>query len=325
MPVPVRGLHLYPSKWVGGGGDPDEKFNEDLTFIDTIGNLNSVKTTLFTFIEQTPPDRALWLGRQREKLTSIRQRPSLSGNQTFVFRCWPELQDMALHDDWYHKGRLFAHNLVDPFYHIRFNLQITYAFMEVANEPNHPNELFEQSMENYNNFFRGFYWGEREVGYDFPLVYAGLSKDNPNAWYQDYWVQYHIKHFASKIGVHIYWDGDTGCQCPGTCRTLEFCEGKPQGKYYRWVKRTLENAGVTPRGIIATEFGTPRDHWYGDPIAQINDDCAWWREWYNDALAGWWCEQALLYISNTDSLWHEERYAVTTDPDPDQLPIIRNC
>lgn len=322
MPVPVRGLHLYPSKWVGGGGVPDQKFNEDLNFIDTIGNLNSVKTTLFTFIEQTPPDRTLWLGRQREKLTSIRQRPSLSGNQTFVFRCWPEPADMGQAGNWYDRGRLFAHNLVDVFYHIRFNLQITYTFMEVANEPNHPDEPFGQSMSAYNDFFRGFYWGERQVGYDFPLVYAGLSgAHNPNAWYQDYWVQYHIRNYAAKVGAHIYWDGQTACGCADPCRTLEFCGNSPQGKYYRWVKRTLENAGVPPRGIIATEFGTPRDHWNNDDIQQINDECAWWQEWYADAQAGWWVEQALLYISNADDPGDEARYAVTNN----QLSTIRDC
>jgi len=320
MPVPVRGLHLYPSKWVGGG-DPnvEAKFNEDLSFIDTIGNLNSVKTALYSYMEQGA-NRGFWLSKQNEKLTRIRQRPSLSGNQTFVFRCWPEPADMGQAGNWYDRGRLFAHHLVDPFNHIRFNLQITYAFMEVANEPNHPDEPFGQSKSAYNDFFRGFYWGEREMGYDFPLVYAGLSKaHNPNDWYQDYWVQYHIKNYAGKIGVHIYWDGPAVGGY--SHRNEEFYGGLPEGKYYRWVKRTLANAGVTPRGIVATEFSTPRDHWNGNDVAQINDDCAWWREWYSDAQAGWWCEQALLYISNTDSSFDEVRYAVTGN----QLPTIRDC
>ncbi len=318
MAVPVRGLHLYPSKWVGGG-DPnvDSKFNDDLRIIDTIGNLNSVKTTLFTYLGDQ--NRDFWLGKQREKLSRIRQRPSLSGNQTFVFRCWPEAADLPTTLSWYERGRQFAHNLVDPFYHIRYNLQIAYAFMEVANEPNHPNEPFGQNMSAYNDFFRGFYFGEREIGYDFPLVYAGLARDyNPNAWYQDYWVQVHIRDYAAKIGVHIYWDGQ-----PYSYRTYEFhpTQGTPEGKYYRWVKRTLEGAGVTPRGIIATEFGTPRDHWNGDPIAQITDECAWWREWFGDAGAGWWVEQALLYISNADSQFDIDRYKVTDS----QLPTIQTC
>jgi hypothetical protein len=316
MAAPVRGLHLYSNQWVGGG-DPtiEAKFDDDLRIIDAIGNLNSAKTTLFTYIDQGA-SRNTWLTRQKNKLSRIRQRPSLSGSQTFVFRCWPVQADLGQAGNWYDRGRLFARNLADPFGYIRNGLQIAHAFMEVANEPNHPIEPFGQSLSAYNDFFRGFYFGEREVGYDFPLVYAGLARDySPNAWYQDYWVQQHIKNYAGKIGVHPYWDKDF--------RNVEFHpnQGMPEGKYYRWVKRTLEGAGVTPRGIIATEFGTPRNHWGGDAVAQISDECAWWREWNSDVGAGYWVEQALLYVSNGDSAEDIDWYKVTDD----QLSTIRDC
>jgi hypothetical protein len=318
MSIGVRGLHLYPSPWYAGGPPHDQKFQEDLNFIDSIGNLNSVKTVLYSYMEQGG-NRGLWLGKQRDKLTAIRQRPSLSGNQTFVFRCWPVQADLDQAGTWYERGRIFGRNLADAFGHIRNTLQIPYAFMEVANEPNHPSEPFGQSMTAYNDFFKGFHQGERDIGYTFPLIYAGLSGDNPNAWYQNAGVQATIRDFAAKIGVHIYWDG---VAVGGySHRNEEFYNSNPEGKYYRWVKRTLAAAGISPRGVVATEFGTPRDHWSGSESQQVNDECLWWRDWQADAWAGWWVEQALLYISNSESDFDIPRYKITST----SLPVIRDC
>ena len=61
MAVPVRGLHLYPSRW----NDPyGAKFASDRDKINAIGNLNSVKITLFSYMnhyEQGPvPSYALY-------------------------------------------------------------------------------------------------------------------------------------------------------------------------------------------------------------------------------------------------------------------------
>lgn len=59
-------------------------------------------------------------------------------------------------------------------------LRLEYVIIEVANEPNLPCEGFVDAGGNaspaaYNDFFRGFFWGEHAAGYDLPLMYAGLS------------------------------------------------------------------------------------------------------------------------------------------------------
>jgi len=199
MTTPIRGLHLYANRWIGSGEpEVEEKHDMDLCFIDQIGNLNSVKTAIFSYMDQGA-NRALWLGNQRNKIQEIRQRPSLRGNTTFVFRCWPVYPSDFICDangnvtDWYGSGEEFARNLADAFDFIQHvengdgTYGIPYAFMEVGNEPNvvtpDPNvEPFGGSSAHYNDFFRSFYWGERQVGVSYPLIYAGLSGEfNPNA------------------------------------------------------------------------------------------------------------------------------------------------
>lgn len=302
MPVPVRGLHLYSSSWAY----PDEpNLQRDLGLINKIGNLNSIKTTLFTYRALDDNGRKLWNARQMEKITAIRSCPSLSGDQTFVFRCWPvpEADINQYGGNWYQAGFDFAQNLVHAFSQIR-DLGIQHAYLEVANEPNLPEEPFGQSMAAYNDFFRGFFWGERAIGFDFPLVYAGLSPSNADAWYQDYWVQAHIRDYAAKVGVHVYWeDGRRGEESP------------IGGKYYRTVRLLLEAGGVPPKGLFITEFNARRDTYPGatddeKAEAQINDVCLWWQEEYNDALNGWWCEQAMLYVTKDDDAWRDSVYGV---------------
>lgn len=346
MAVPVRGLHLYPSRW----NDPyGAKFASDRDKINAIGNLNSVKITLFSYMnhyEQGPiPSYALYTElrggptgmrtRQEQKISTIRQISGLPGNATYLFRCWPEegvkqpwdqmydpgapgdfVQIMTGEIDYYESGRQFAHNLLQPLTVIQ-NLGIPYVLLEVANEPNHPNEPFGQSMAHYNDFFRGFYYGQQEINFSYPLVYAGLSGDNPSAWYQDYWVQYHIREFASKVGVHCYWNNGK----------LE-SEDPDGGRYYRWVKRTLQAAGVGPKGIQVTEFNIARDLVNNDAMAQIYQCRDWWRGFYNDALSGYWCEQGYIFVSNADPDWSlpDPYYYINCFQITDsQLPIIRDA
>ncbi|HOG46901.1 MAG TPA: hypothetical protein PLJ35_20065 [Anaerolineae bacterium] len=316
MAVPIRGLHLWASKY----NDPYQPgFNEDLYKIQTIANLNSVKTTLFSFMSHFEPDRTAKRTGQVQKINRLREIPCLSTDQTFVYRCWPEhgqplpererlisgyyynpdvpgdfVRDMYGAYNWYESGRLFAHNLLTAFEAIR-NKGIPYVWLEVANEPNEPNEPFLQSMGAYNDFFRGFYWGQREIGFGYPLVYAGLSTGfNPQAWYMDYWVQVHIRDYADKVGVHVYWTSDS----------LREDSSPNGGRYYRTVKTTLQNAGIGPKGLMITEFNIPRSALGGNAdvqdVLQGQQWQAWWRGAWADVQSGWWNEQAFLYVSKAD-------------------------
>ncbi len=316
MAVPVRGLHLWSSKY----NDPYQTgFDEDLYKIETIGNLNSVKTTLFSFMSHYEPDRTNKRASQIQKINRLRE--ALSANQTFVYRCWPEhgdvlpererlisgyyynpgapgdfVRDMYGNYNWYESGRLFARNLKEPLQAIRIK-QIPYVWLEIANEPNEPHEPFLQSMAAYNDFFRGFFWGCREsdimefVGRVYPLIYAGLSPNyNPQAWYTDYWVQVHIRDYADKVGVHVYWTSDS----------LREATGPDGGRYYRTVKTTLQNAGIGPKGLMITEFNIPRFAVGYDDDVQGQQWQAWWQGAWADAQSGWWNEQAFLYVSKAD-------------------------
>lgn len=326
MAVPVRGLHLYPSQWC----DPNDSvhwpwFQRDNTIISTIGNLNSVKTSLFSYAEQGS-NQNYWLVNQYNKIVGIRD-VAPSGIQ-WVFRCWPiwapqegHTQDWSFNSDgsvnFYESGRKFAHNLTIPFYHVKYNAGLSNVVMEVANEPNIEPPFI--GSPSYNDFFRGFYYGQQEVGYNWPLAYTGLSPNGTAlSWYQDYWVRNHIQNYAAKVGVHIYWDiGNMNSTSEGG------------GLFYRTIHDALALGGVSPKGLFATEFNEKRPYPSNasQQQTQINDDCTWWHQWYSDSQAGYWCEQALIYVTHDDDPTRNGEYGVTDGSGGtfDMRPTIQNC
>lgn len=323
MAVPVRGLHLYPSQWC----DPNDSvhwpwFQRDNTIISTIGNLNSVKTSLFSYAEQGS-NQNYWLVNQYNKIVGIRD-VAPSGIQ-WVFRCWPiwapqegHTQDWSFNSDgsvnFYESGRKFAHNLTIPFYHVKYNAGLSNVVMEVANEPNVEPPFI--GSPSYNDFFRGFYYGQQEVGYNWPLAYTGLSPNGTAlSWYQDYWVRNHIQNYAAKVGVHIYYYN-------GQREVVLDSNNRPQGRYYRWVHDSLANGGVSPKGLVITEFNTPRSQ-YASDIAQLQDLCSWWEGEYQDATSGYWCEQGLLFVTHTDTVADCNNYCLTDNQV--NSGIIQNC
>lgn len=322
MAVPNRGLHLYPSKYYQSGNQYWPKFQRDDQILSTITGLNSVKTTLFSYMDQGS-SRTFWLNQQRQKLSDIVSH--VGTGATYVFRCWPDAGDGLGTLSYGDAGIQFAQNLADAFYHIQFDLGLPNVIMEVANEPNNPSEPFGQNSGNYNNFLNGFHSGQQNVGYNWPLAYAGLSPAlayNPNSWYTDYWVQYHIRNFCSKVGVHIYYDNGN--------RNLVFSNppgqgtdptSAPQGAYYQWIRNALAGAGIPRLGLVITEANTPRDQWPSD-IAQLQDMCSWWQQVYADA-AQYWTEQALLYVTDSDD-FNDQRLYQLTDAQVNS-GIIQNC
>lgn len=320
MPIGTRGLQLYSSsEYVKSNPNTWPKFLSDFDMLDSIGfgNLNSVKTVLYSYIERGPDNRPSYQSRQRNKIERIVSK--VGSNATYVFRCWPLWGNQG---DWkpatgpvnfYRSGVHFAQELANPFDFIQNTLQLPNVIMEVANEPNIESPFKDATSppDAYNNFFRGFYFGQQQAGYNFPLAYAGLSPNGTaTSWYQNVNVQQHIADYATKIGCHIYWQ-------PGQMNSV--LEGG--GKFYRTVKNILSAAGIGPKGIVITEFNTPRDAYGGNATNQITEVCNWWRNEQADANAGWWCEQAILYISNADDASDILRYTVQ----PAQINTIRDC
>lgn len=348
--VGTRGLHLFSSSYVcdpaGYGGACRSsnwgQFKKDLDFIHTIGNLNSVKTSIFSY--KNDPSTSFWLDRQREKLSWIF---SATGNHvTYVLRAWPVMCNYGQTCDcaknasgvrnYYNCGFTFAQNLVSAFAHIQGTLRLRYAYVEVANEPNIAAEGFVDAAGNpssaaYNDFFRGFYFGQQSVGYIFPLTYAGLSPGctpgatcTSDAWYQDFWVRDHIKNYASKIGVHLYWNSLNPTQNSGGRSGRSVEQG---GLFYRRVKNLLAPT-VPARGIQITEFNLNRNG-IATTEQQAVDFCNWWKQEAADAGAGWWVEQATLFVTDmedpdddgVDDRPFRNEYIMADD----QLDNIRAC
>ncbi|MET0555874.1 MAG: LamG domain-containing protein [Vicinamibacteria bacterium] len=320
--VADRGVHLYSSQWAANPGDAAYGWHvRDLSLLQTIGNLNSVKSTIFSYREFGGTDYTNLHQVQRNKLTQLK---AAAGNHaTWVFRAWPNPGDFVQAPAYFDKGFLFAQNLASVFYHLQTSLQLQNVVIEVANEPNISSEGFADpsgwpNLSYYNDFFRGFYWGMRAVGYQFPLAYAGLSpgdfinepnfkRFNSTVWYQDVNTQNHIRDYAAKVGVHVYWA--SGARLATN-----------EGKYYREIKNILAGAGVPRRGLIATEFNGVRSTFGNNPAAQITDACQWWREFQSDA-ASYWTEQATIYISHADDANDRAQYELADT----QLDPIRNC
>lgn len=347
--VGTRGLHLFPSSYVC---DPVAfpgwcrasnwgQFQKDLDYIHSIGNLNSMKTSLFSY--RSDPNASFWLARQQDKLSWIH---SATGNHvTHIFRAWPQMCgageacDCAGNlgqRDYFNCGYTFAQNLSSSFAHIQNTLKLRDVYIEVGNEPNLPGEGFVDGSGNassaaYNDFFRGFFYGQQSVGYNFPLTYAGLSPGctpgggcTADAWYQDYWVRDHIKNYASKIGVHVYWNSLSPTQ-NSSGRSGRLVE--QGGLFYRRVKNLLASA-VPARGIQITEFNLNRNQ-IATTEQQAADFCEWWKQEAADALAGWWVEQATLFVTDLedpdddgiDDRPYRNEYIMADD----QLDNIRFC
>jgi hypothetical protein len=319
--VGVRGVHLYASQYAANPGDAQHAWHRrDLSLLQTVANLDSVKSTLFSYRELGGVDYDFWQQRQRDKLTQLK---AAAGNHgTWVFRAWPNPGDFAQATSFFDKGYLFARNLAGAFYHLQTSLQLQNVIVEVANEPNISTEGFADAsgwpnLSYYNDFFRGFFFGMQSVGYSFPLAYAGLSpgdfldvpglkRFNSTVWYQDVNTQNHIRDYASKVGVHVYWKS-------GAIDALN------EGKYYREIHDILAGAGVPRRGLVATEFNGVRST-FASPAAQVADACEWWRDYQGDASA-YWTEQATIYISHADDAGDRTEYELQDG----QLDAIRNC
>lgn len=330
----VRGIHLYAEGYVSQTyGNAWPKFKEDLNYIEYIRNINFLKTTIYTFLGDPNRD-TIWLEEQNKKLSFLK---SAAGNHvTWIIRAWPAGADFVENMSWFDRGLNFAKNLAEAFWQIdgpyseekqKYSLNLQNVYIEVGNEPNHPENGFGCSMSAYNDFFRGFYYGQQQVGYNFPLVYAGLCGNpdyNPDSWYNDYWVRYHIQYYAQKIGVHVYWQNYNGERTDPCCG---------RGKYYRTVQSILSNYGMSYKGIFITEFNGNRSSFpyypsYISQYYQIGDVCTWWRELDQDRTNGYWVEGSTLFITNYDDNPNNpnddnfDDWYVMTDL---QLPYISNC
>ena len=327
----VRGVHLLPSQWVPGsaGSCLQNKHEQDLSRIQYLANINSVKSVIVT-------------GNQPNQLAKLTQLKAAAGNHvTWVLRAWPMTPslgagyvDLTPGSNYYNQGVAFAQHLAPTFAHIQGTLKLQNVLIEVANEPNIGGEGFVDgtgwpSPAAYNDFFRGFYDGERSVGYSFPLIYAGLSpggdvtsvkRMSSDTWYQDFWVRNHIQNYAAKIGAHVYWaSGERGLVSYG-------------GKYYRRIHDLLAAGGVTPRGIVITEFNGLRSTFANNPATQAADVCLWWKEEAAD-VGTWWVEQAQLWVSNVECACQGTACNLATDGDSVNFTLqdsqldsmIRNC
>jgi hypothetical protein len=203
-------------------------------------------------------------------------------------------------------------------------LKLNHIYIEVANEPNISTEGFKlnstdplPSPSAYNDFFRGFYYGQQSIGYYFPLVYAGLSpgkeianiRYDSDAWYGDYWVRDHINNYASRIGAHIYWASSSERTDYNT------------GKYYRKIQNILTSGGVSAKGIMITEFNANRNGFGNDPLTQIGEVCQWWKELDGDIAIGYWVEQTQIYITWDQDSGRQASYGILEN----QLDQIAGC
>jgi hypothetical protein len=339
--VSTRGLHLNASPWICDpavyGPDCNADWTlqrKDLDYIHSIGNLNSIKTTIRTYKLPTDPGAPNhWLQRQNDKLSWLF---SATGNHmTWIVRAWPEMcengqfcdcpKNASGIRDYYTCGYNFAASLADPgaglpspLAHLVNTLKVKSLYLEVANEPNLPEEGFNTSSANYNDFFRGFYWGQRAYGYTIPLVYAGLSPGcgsngvcTADAWYQDFWVRDHIQNYAAKVGVHVYWSStNTGAWNGRLTET--------GGLYYRRVRNLLAPA-VSPRGLQMTEFNINRAVAGISTETQAVEICNWFKQEALDAANGWWAEQATIFITQHPDFTLDYSMA------DDQIDNIRTC
>lgn len=339
--VGTRGLHLNASQWIcepalyGPDCNADWVLQQkDLDYIHSIGNINSIKTSIWSYkVPWDPNTPTYWMQRQNEKLSWLF---SATGNHTtWIVRVWPYMcefgqfcdcpKDAAGNRDYFNCGYNFAASLASPggglpspLGHLVSTLKVKNLFLEVANEPNLADEGFNSSSANYNDFFRGFYFGERAYGFSIPLVYAGLSPGcnsggtcTADAWYQDFWVRDHIQNYAAKIGVHVYWDSPTTGAWNGRL-------SETGGLYYRRVRNQLAPA-VSPRGIQITEFNVNRANAGMSTEAQAVEVCNWWKQEAIDAGAGWWVEQATIFI--TEHAGFTLDYSMTDN----QIDNIRTC
>ena len=333
----LRGVHLMPSQWTCVANQTYcdsgivSLFDKDLGIIHSIGNLNSIKTSIFT-MEGLGGGQSFWEDRQKEKLTYLK---SATGNhKTWILRAWPvENSDpyCTTGGNYYQCGRNLARNLIDVFGHIQNTLKLQHVYIEPGNEPNIETEtLFYDAspavtMGRYNDFFRGFYYGQQEIGYSFPLTYAGLSPQcsgfgacGADAWYQDYWVRWHIQNFAAKVGVHTYWDSTNG----SAWNSLYQQEG---GLYHRRVKNLLASGSyspaVSPRGLQMTEFNFNRATGGHSHQTQANQICSWFQQAASDAASGWWIEQSTIFITRTEDGTFQNEYWLQDS----QLDEVRNC
>lgn len=338
--VSTRGLHLNATPWIcdpaiwSGCATDWVLQQKDLDYIHSIGNLNSIKTSIWSY--EVPWDvnaPTYWLERQNNKLSWLF---SATGNhKTWIVRAWPQFCNVGENCDcpatspgvwnYYTCGSNFAANLASPagglpspLNHLVNTLKVKNLFLEVGNEPNLPEEGFGSSSANYNDFFRGFYWGQRTYGYSIPLVYAGLSPGcsgsgpcTADAWYQDFWVRDHIQNYAAKVGVHVYWESTAN-----NVWNNRFSE--TGGQYYKRVRNLLLGA-VSARGLQLTEFNVNRANAGLTTENQAIEVCNWWKQQAADAAAGWWVEQATLFI--TEHAGFANDYAMTDN----QLDNIRTC
>ena len=330
-----RGLHLYASQWAPNPYGAEHPYHvRDLSLLQYTGNLNSVKTTIFTYINLDP----YWIDYQNTKLTEI--KATVGNHVTYVFRAWPVIGiDMTPNSgNAYQEGWDFAQNLAPVLAHMHDELKLIreHVVIEVANEPNISCEGFVDATgfpdpHVYNDFFRGFFYGQAAAGYDYPLAYAGLSpgseindeycpgkgqdpllRYDSDAWYQDFWVQNHIANYADKIAAHVYWT-------QGVRNSLT------DGKYYRRIHQIL-SPNISPRGIVITEFNGLRSTFDGASTEekaanQIADVCEWWRELAADAAAGYWVEQSQLFVTHADDSGHVTDFKVLDS----QIDEIREC
>jgi hypothetical protein len=314
--VGVRGLHLYPDQYacaVNEGPNsfcpPNNpglvQFNRDLDLIYSIGNLNSIKTTITTF--KNDGNTANWLQEQNRKLVYLAS--ATGGGKTWILRAAPTPADCPSPvTDYYACGSQFAHNLAPTLAQLA-SLHVADVYVEVANEPNwpDPNQIpfyttnATQNMDRYNDFFRGFYFGQQAAGYHFPLVYAGLAPNCHDGrcfaldWYSYYWVRYHIANYAAKVGVHAYWWGLNPNDPDGRL-------GAQGGLLYRSVHDILAdkspNVYQVPRiGLQLTEFNFNKAATGSSFADQSREVCEWWQTLLSDAKIGYWTEQSTLFIT----------------------------
>ena len=87
--------------------------------------------------------------------------------------------------------------------------------------------------------------------------------------------------------------------------------------------KNLLAPAVSARGIQITEFNINRAPGSGAGITteqQAVEFCAWWKQEVIDAAAGWWVEQATLFVTDTeDGSWSAE-YVMADD----QIDNIRS-
>lgn len=344
-PLGNRGLHLYPDKLACGstqgffpcraGDEPHDKFRHDLDIIHSTGNLNSVKTTIFSYIGDD--GQAAKRDTQNEKLSYLAS--ATGGSKTWIVRAWATPNDCAAPVASYEAcGTAFAQALAPALTRLR-DLHLPYVYLEVANEPNWPhadgvdfigsdprNSI--ANMDHYNDFFRGFYFGQQAIGFNFGLVYAGLAPDCSAGgcaaldWYRYFWVRKHIADYAAKIGVHVYWDSTD--QSAWNSRTSPLA-----GRMYRTVHDILADPSpsvypVPARGIQITEFGFNKQNVAVNAFAvQADEDCEWWKSAGADAGA-YWVEQATRYITSAN-FNNGNNDSAAYWMDDSQIASLRDC